>query len=194
MTRIAHLDPQTATGRARELLDGVQAKLGVVPNLFRVLGNAPAALQAYLGFGAALGEGGLTAQVREQVALTVAEINHCGYCLSAHTFIGRKLGLSGQEIADARRAVAADARTASILGLARAIVVRRGELGAADLEAARAAGLGDGDIVEVVANVALNIFSNYVNHIADTIIDFPRVEPGNGHAEGPVAAERERWV
>jgi len=181
MNRIAHLDPITATGPVKPLFDGVQAKLGVVPNLFRVLGNAPAALDGYLKFNAALAGGSFDAKLREQIALAVAESNQCGYCLSAHTFIGSKLGLSAQDIADARHANAANERTAAILKLARSIVVQRGDLGAAGLEQARTAGLTDRDIVETVANVALNIFSNYVNHVAGTIVDFPEVKPGNGY-------------
>jgi len=154
----------------------VQAKLGAVPNLFRVLGNAPSALNGYLAFGAALADGGFDPKLRERIALAIAESNQCGYCLSAHTFIGRKLGLTGQDMADARNANAADERTAAVLKLARSIVVQRGELGTAGLERARAAGLTDGEIVETVANVALNIFSNYVNHVAGTIVDFPEVK------------------
>lgn len=178
MSKIQPVDPATATAPAKALFDGVRAKLGIVPNLFQVLGNAPAALNAYLGFSAALSGGGLGAKQREQIALAVAEANQCGYCLSAHTFIGGKLGLTESDILAARRGQAADPRTAAILELARNIVVQRGELGDAGLDRARASGLSDADIVETVANVALNIFSNYLNHVAGTAIDFPEVEPG----------------
>ncbi|MBI2189876.1 MAG: carboxymuconolactone decarboxylase family protein [Acidobacteria bacterium] len=181
MNRIAHLDPFTTTGPAKTLFDGVQARLGIVPNLFRVLGNAPTALAGYLSFSAALADGGFNAKLREQIALAVAESNQCGYCLSAHTFVGRRVGLTAQDIVDARHANAADERTDAILKLARSIVVQRGELGAGGLERARMAALTDGEIVETVAHVALNIFSNYVNHVAGTVIDFPEVTPGNGY-------------
>jgi len=181
MNRITPLDPKTTTGPAKQLFDGVQAKLGVVPNLFRVLGNAPTALAGYLDFGAALGNGGFDAKLREQIALTVAESNQCGYCLSAHTFVGRRVGLNEQEIADARQAKAEGERVDAILKLARSIVVRRGEISEAELDQVRAAGLSEGDVIETVANVALNIFSNYVNHIAGTAVDFPEVKPGIGH-------------
>ncbi|MBI4906587.1 MAG: carboxymuconolactone decarboxylase family protein [Acidobacteria bacterium] len=181
MSRINAIDPAT-NSPAKAFFEGVQKKLGVVPNLFRVLGNAPAALDAYLGFGAALSGGVLGAKQREQIALAVAEVNQCGYCLSAHTFVGSKLGLSEQDILAARRAQAADPRTNAILELARNIVVQRGEIGAGGLERARAAGLTDADIIETIANVALNIFSNYVNHIAGTDVDFPEVKPGREQA------------
>lgn len=175
MNRIAQIDPVTATGKTKELLDGVQASLGLVPNLFRVLGNSPAALQGYLNFSGALAGGVLDAKVREQIALAVAEINDCSYCQSAHTYIGGKVGLSDAEIADARNVTAADERTEAILNLARSIVVERGELSDVEFKAARAARLTDAEIVETVANVAVNILTNYVNHAAQTVIDFPEV-------------------
>lgn len=187
MTRIAQLDPQTATGPAKTLFEGVHKKLGVVPNLFRVLGNAPAALQGYLSFSAALADGSFSPKLREQIALTVAETNRCTYCLSAHSFIGGKLGLSQQDLADARMAAAVDPRTDAILKLAHSIVVQHGELGETGLEQARHAGLTDGEIVETVAHVALNVFSNYINHVAGTVIDFPEVTVTSGCATSSCA-------
>lgn len=187
MNRIAQLDPQATTGPTKALFESVQGKLGVVPNLIRVLGNAPAALKGYLNFSTALADGGLSPKVREQIALIVAETNQCGYCLSAHTFIGGKLGLSQQDLANARHANAADPRTDAILKLAHSIVVQRGELGDAGLERARHAGLTDGEIVETVAHVALNIFTNYINHIAGTVIDFPEVTLTNDCAASSCA-------
>ncbi|MGE0645306.1 MAG: carboxymuconolactone decarboxylase family protein [Nitrospira sp.] len=187
MTRIAQLDPLTTTGPAKTLFEGVQKKLGVVPNLIRVLGNAPAALQGYLGFSATLADGSFSPKLREQIALTVAETNHCTYCLSAHSFIGGKLGLTQQDLADARMAAAVDPRTDAILKLAQRVVVQRGELGDEGVTAARRAGLTDGEIVETVANVALNIFSNYINHLAGTVIDFPEVSLTSGCATSSCA-------
>ncbi len=177
MNRLIQLDPVNATGKTQQLFDGVQRKLGVVPNLFRVLGNSPAALEGYLNFSGALAGGVLDAKIREQIALTVAEINDCAYCRSAHAFIGGKVGLTDREIADARQVTATDARTAAILDLARNVVVQRGELSDSEFQAARAAKLTDAEIVETVANVALNILTNYVNHAARTVVDVPSVEP-----------------
>jgi uncharacterized peroxidase-related enzyme len=179
MTRIAPLDPKVTTGAAKPLFDALQGRLGAVPNLFRVLGHSPAALGGYLDLSSALGKGGFDPALREQIALTIAETNGCAYCLSAHAFIGGRLGLSAEEIGDARQARSSNGRTAAILRLARTIVVQRGELQDADLAEARAAGVSDGDIIEIVAHVALNIFSNYVNHLAGTAIDFPEVRPGS---------------
>ncbi|MCI0746697.1 MAG: carboxymuconolactone decarboxylase family protein, partial [Verrucomicrobia subdivision 3 bacterium] len=151
---------------------------GIVPNLTRVLANAPAALEGYRNFSSALAGGTLNAKVREQIALAVAEGNLCGYCLSAHTFIGGKVGLTDKDIADARQTNAASDKTDAILKLALSILVQRGEISDEALKAARTAGLNDGEIVETTANVALNIFSNYINHVARTVVDFPEVKPG----------------
>jgi uncharacterized peroxidase-related enzyme len=178
LNRIAQLDPTKAVGKSKRLLDQVQAKFGVVPNLFRVLGNSPSALEGYLNFSGALAGGNFDVKVREQIALTVAESNLCGYCLSAHAAVGSEVGLTKKEITDAIHASATIARTNAILKLARGIVVQRGEVSDADLERARIGGLTDGEIVETVANVALNILTSYVNHVARTSVDFPEVKPG----------------
>jgi AhpD family alkylhydroperoxidase len=125
-----------------------------------------------MALSAALARGALDEKTREQLALAIAESNLCAYCLNAHTTIAAKIGLSRDEIDDAIRASAADARTDAILKLARSIVVQRGELTDADLARARVAGLNDGAIVETVANVALNIFENYLSHVARVPTDF----------------------
>jgi len=179
VNHLTQLDPAQATGKSKKLFAEVQAKVGFVPNLFRVLANAPAALEGYLTFSGALAGGSLNARVREQISLAVAESNLCGYCLSAHTFIGGKVGLSQKEIADAIHATATTGKTDAILKLARSIVVQRGEITDSELDYARSSGLTDSEIVETVANVVLNIFANYVSHVARTLVDFPEVKPGH---------------
>ncbi|MBI1786467.1 MAG: carboxymuconolactone decarboxylase family protein [Acidobacteria bacterium] len=178
MQRITAIDPAEATGKAKQLLDGVQAKLGMTPNLMKTLANAPAALEAYLNFGAALGTGRLDAKLREQIALTVAQANACEYCLSAHSAIGKMVGLKPEEIAASREAHSQDAKREAGLQFARAVVEERGEVADAALARVRAAGYTDGEITEIVANVAVNLFTNYFNHVARTGVDFPRVEVG----------------
>lgn len=178
MTRIPLVADQAAAPKSQELLGAVKKKLGLVPNMARVLAHSPAALDAYLAMSGALAHAGLSAEKRERLALTVGEANACGYCLSAHTAIGQKLGLSLNDTLDARAAKANDPKTAATLALARTIVTTQGRVGDADLQKARAAGLTDADLVETIAVVALNIFTNYVNHIAETPIDFPEVKPG----------------
>lgn len=178
MPRLTLIQPEASTGRAQELLAGVKKKLGIVPNLTRVLANSPAALAGYLDFSGALATGALTPSVREALALTLAEVHSCGYCLSAHTTIGKMVGLKEDAILDARRGLATDPKTAALLQLARTIALKRGEISDADLRSARVAGSTDGEIVEVVGAVALNVYTNWLNHVAATPIDFPEVKPG----------------
>lgn len=175
MQRLKAIDPKEATGKAKELLDGVKAKIGMVPNLMRTYANSPAALEGYLNFSGALGGGLLSAKLREQIALTVANANGCEYCLSAHTAIGKMVGLEENELVASRRATASNARTDAALKFAHQIVVKRGEVLDSEVQAVREAGYSDGEITEIVAHVALNIFTNYFNHVAQTVVDFPKV-------------------
>jgi uncharacterized peroxidase-related enzyme len=172
MTRLPLIDPN-APGDAKPTLDAVNAQLKMVPNLFRVAANAPAALNALVAMEGALGKGALRARVREQIAIAVAQENGCDYCLSAHTAIGKMIGVTDAQLAHARLGQASDAKVDAILSLAVRIVRERGDLTATELAEAKAAGVTDAEIVEIVANVALNIFTNYLNIAADTEIDFP---------------------
>jgi uncharacterized peroxidase-related enzyme len=174
MERISPVDPQAAQGKAKDLLDAVKAKLGMVPNMARAMAVSPSVLEAYLGISGALGHGVLPARVREQLALAVGEANHCGYCLSAHSAIGRRVGLSDQDVLDGRRGTSADPKADALLRFARAVVEKQGVVDDADVAAVRDAGYGDAEIAEVVAHVALNVFTNYFNNVAGTAIDFPR--------------------
>ena len=155
MARIKLIDPQTAEGKQKELLDGVQKKLGMTPNLMRAFANSPATLQAYLGFSSALGEGDLSAKVREQIALTVAEANGCDYCLAAHSAVGKMVGLSRDEIADARHGMSSDSEVDAALRFANNIVEKNGWVTDEDLENVRAAGYDDGAISEMAARRSL---------------------------------------
>lgn len=175
MSRIPALDTAAAT-ESKPIFDAIKAKLGKVPNLFRVMGNSPAVLKSYLGFSEAIGAGKLSAAERESIAIAIAQRNECGYCLSAHSFIGKSAGLGATDIAAARSAKAQDPRRQALLTLADTLVVKRGHVSDTELAAARNAGLSDGEILEVVALVALNTFTNYVNHLAATEIDFPAVD------------------
>lgn len=175
MQRITAVDHEQATGKAKELLDGVKAKIGFAPNLMKTMAASPAALEAYLNFNGALGTT-LNAKLREQIALTTAEINGCRYCASAHTAIGKMSGLDDAAILNARRATSDDARTDAALKFASALIVSRGKVSPADYQAVTAAGYTEKEITEIVANVALNILTNYFNEVAGTEVDFPAIE------------------
>ena len=177
MSRIPTIDPTQATGKLQKLLNGVHAKLGMTPNLMRVMANSPAVLEAYLQFSGSLGQGALGATTREQIALAVAQANACEYCLSAHSAIGKTVGLTAEQIRDARRGSSVDGKSNAILQLAIQLVDKRGVVSDNDLAAVRDAGVTEAEIAEVVANTALNLFTNYFNHVAETEVDFPAVEP-----------------
>jgi len=177
MSRLQQIQPESSTGRAKELLDAVLGKLGLVPNMTRAMANSPAVLDGYLSLSGALAKGILSAKTREQIALTVAEKNDCDYCLAAHSTIGKMVGLSIDQIQDSRRGSAVDPKVDALLRFASQVAQVQGKVSDSDLQVVRNAGYDDGAIAEVVANVALNIFTNYFNHVAGTEIDFPRAEP-----------------
>ncbi len=167
---------ETSPVESQSLLEAVKKQLGSVPNLFRVVGNSPAALEGYLGLNAALSKGALNAQTRERLALTVAEQNRCGYCLAAHTYIGKNVAkLNGQELTANRRGHSSDPTAEAALQFATEVLTRRGHVSDAALAAARNAGYGDAELIEIVAHVALNTLTNYVNSVAQTEVDFPVV-------------------
>lgn len=178
MPRLTPIDPARAEGKAKALLDGVHKALGKTPNLVRTLAHSPAALQAYLGLGKALDGASLDGKTREAIALTVAGENGCDYCASAHTAIGGLLGAPAEELGRNLAGRSSDPGVQAVLEFTRAVVQKRGRVSDRDLDAVRRGGLGEGEIAEVVAVVAANIFSNYFNHVAGTEIDFPLVETG----------------
>ncbi len=179
MSRIAVPATVAATpAAAQPLLAGVQQQLGTVPNLFRLVATSPATLEGYLGLAGGLGKGRLDVATRQRIAIAVAERNGCGYCLSAHTYLGRNLAkLDDAELTASRDGTSRDPRAAAAVRFAVQVVEARGHVRDADLAAVRAAGWGDAEVLEIVAHVALNTLTNYVNTIADTPIDFPVVAP-----------------
>jgi uncharacterized peroxidase-related enzyme len=164
---------------AQPLLEAVHKQLGVVPNLHRVIGNSPAALDGYLGLSGALGMGKLDARTRTRIALVVAELNGCDYCLSAHSYLGKNLArLEDAEMSANREGGSSDAKAAAALRFAARVVTARGHVTDADVVAVKAAGHDDAQVVEIILHVALNTFTNYLNTVAVTEIDFPAVKHG----------------
>lgn len=177
MTRINTLDSiAAAPAAAQPLLNKVQAQLGKVPNLFRVIANSPAALEGYLSLNTALAGGALDAQTRERVALTVAELNGCSYCLSAHTYLAKNIAkLDDAEISANRNGASKDPKADAAVRFAAQLVRAHGQVSDSDVAAVKAAGYGDAEIVEIVAHVALNTLTNFINETAKTEIDFPQI-------------------
>lgn len=176
MSRIPLIDPVHASGERRALLDQVQAAFGATPAMFRAVANSPAALKSMWGSFGALGGGVIPAKLAEQIAVAVADRNGCEYCLAAHTALGRKAGASAAEMAAAQQGESSDAATAAALRFALKLVEQRGQVGEADVQALRGAGFSDEQIVEILAHVALNLFTNYVNVAFDVPLDFPAVK------------------
>ena len=168
---------EAAPAAARPLLETAKKQLGSVPNLFRVIANSLAALEGYFGLNGALAKGALDAKTRERIAVAVAELNGCGYCLSAHTYLGKHVAkLDDAEITANRNGASNDPKADAALRFATKLVRERGHVSDADVAAVKAAGFDEGQIVEIVLHVALNTLTNYVNEVAKTTIDFPVVE------------------
>ncbi len=157
-------------------LHAVQKQLGSVPNLFRLVAQSPALLTAYLGFSQALSTGSLDGKTRERIALAVAQVNGCEYCLAAHTYLGTHAAkLDANEIAANRRGGSTDAKADAAVRFAVAVTEHRGRVDTASLAAVKAAGYSEAEILEIIGVVALNIFTNTVNNVAQTDVDFPAV-------------------
>ncbi len=171
MPRLNVVDPATETGRVKEIFDGPLK--GKHLNIFKGFANSPAVLDAYLAMSGALNNSSLSGKDREAVALAVGQANDCNYCLAAHTALGKMAGMSEAETIAARRGDSDDPRIAALTKFAQAIHEKRGWVSDDNLATFRAAGFSDGEVAEVVAVYALNLFSNYFNHLNETEIDFP---------------------
>jgi uncharacterized peroxidase-related enzyme len=161
------------------LLEGVKKQLGVVPNMFRLIANSPAALKGYVGLTDALNKGTLPAATRERIALAVAEINGCSYCLSAHTYLGKNLAkLDDAEISANRQGASNEPKADAAVRFAVELVRERGHVGEDGVRAVKAAGYDDAQVIEIVLHVALNTWTNFINVVGATDIDFPVVTAG----------------
>jgi uncharacterized peroxidase-related enzyme len=161
---------------SQPFLEGVNNLLGSVPNFFRMTANSPVAIEGFLGLNGALAKGELDPQTRERIALAVAQINGCDYCLSAHTYLGKNIAkLDDAEIAANRKGTSTDAKAAAAVAFAAALVQKRGQVSHDDINAVKAAGYSDAALVEITAHVAVNTLSNYINEAFGTPVDFPVV-------------------
>ena len=172
-----------APAASQPLLEAVKKQLGSVPNLFRLVSTSPAALEGYLGLSGALAKGKLPAATRERIALAVAEINGCNYCLSAHTYLGKNLAkLDDAEIAANRTGASNDPKADAAVRFAAKVAHARGHVADDDVRAVKLAGYDDAQVIEIVQHVALNTWTNYINEVAKTVVDFPAVTPARNAA------------
>lgn len=176
MSHITLVDPKNTTADRQILLEQIHSVFGTTPNMFKAVANSPAALRSMWGSFGALGAGVIPAKLGEQIAVAVANRNACEYCLAAHTVLGRKAGASTEEMSVAQDGQSTDPKTAVALRFALKLVEARGQVSAAEVLAVRSAGFSDEEIVEMLAHVALNLFTNYVNVAFAVPVDFPAVK------------------
>ena len=176
MSRINVVNRDVANAEQAQLLDAIETQLGMVPNFLKVFANSPAALKAFLGLHGISSQGSLEPPTRERIALALAQQNACDYCVSAHTAIGRKAGLSHAEIEANRAGTSEDSKAAAAVKFAKALAEHSGEVTTGEILAVRNAGYGDAEIVEIIAHVGLNILSNIIGKASRVEIDFPKVE------------------
>jgi uncharacterized peroxidase-related enzyme len=174
-TRLQPIDVEKAAGETKAVLDTVQQRMGRVPNIMKLMANSPAAVKAYLEMTAALAGGVLTPKQREQIAITCAETHNCEYCLSAHYARGKAIGMTDQELDEARMERADDAKSDAILSFTRLLLTRRGEISDESFAPYKGV-LSDAEVAEIIAHVGLNVFSNYFNIVAKTEVDFPKIK------------------
>lgn len=175
MSRVQLIDSANTTANRQAMLEQVHKAFGATPNMFKAVANSPAALKSMWGSFGALGSGVLGAKLGEQIAVAVAERNRCEYCLAAHTVLGKGAGATAEEMAVAQAGNSSDPKTAAALTFALKVVSNRAQLTNEDIAQLRLSGFDDEHIVEIVAHVALNIFTNYVNVAFDVPLDFPKI-------------------
>lgn len=175
MARLNIVDSDLATGETKQLLDAAQQQLGATPNFIRVLANSPSTLAGFVSLNSNLGRGKLDLQTRERIALAMAEANACQYCVSAHTVLADQAGLDEAEIQAARAGSSSDTKADAAVKFARSVLDSKGEVATGELQAVREAGFDDEEIVEIIAHVAVNTWSNFLGKVGRIDIDFPEV-------------------
>lgn len=167
---------EAAPEASKELLDAVEKQLGSVPNMFRIIANSPNTLEGYLSLNGALAKGKLSGQTRERIALAVAEVNGCNYCLAAHHYLGTNIAdLTEEEITSNRNGSSLDRKAAVAIEFAVTIAKKRGKVAQDEIEKVRSAGYSNAEIVEIIGHVALNTLTNYINEVLSTEVDFPAI-------------------
>lgn len=176
MSRIQIVDIEKGTDEQKELLNAVKSKMGKVPNIYAGMAQSAPALRAYMSFTEHLQHGQLDPKTRETIALAVSQYNKCDYCLSAHVFVGsKKLGMTEEQIEAIRNGKSSNQKIQELLNFVNNIVDARGNIDDKDYQQIRAAGYSEAEVVEIIANIIQTTFTNYFNHVAQTEIDFPRV-------------------
>ncbi len=175
MSHVQLINSKETNSTNQLILNEIHAAFGSTPNMFRAVANSSAALKSMWSAFGALSSGVIPARLGEQIAVTIANRNQCEYCLAAHTVLGQKAGASAEEMAAAQNAQSQDKKTDAALKFALKVVNHRAQIDKRDVENLREAGYDDEHIVEIIAHVALNLYTNYINVALDVPVDFPKV-------------------
>lgn len=173
MPRVRPISEAEAPAGVAELFQRIRASFGTIPNIFLAMGNSPAVLKGYIELNSALHQTSLSPVIREKIALAVGQINRCRYCLAAHSTVAKKVGMSDDAISKARSGEDDDPKTQAILNFVRQSVENRGWMTDEHVTVLKNVGVSEREIVEIVMAIAINLFTNYFNHIADPEIDYP---------------------
>jgi uncharacterized peroxidase-related enzyme len=178
MSRLHTIALPEATGQAAQLFTAIKAAIGMVPNAYVAVGsNSPVALEAALNLDGALKKSSLSARDIETVKLAISEDAGCDYCLAAHTLMGSKAGLSRPAILAVRKGEpSGDGRTDALATFAHALATSRGTVPAEVVAAVKAAGYSDAQIVDILLAISSITFTNLVNRVNDTALDFPAAD------------------
>ena len=178
MSRLAEIREQDVTGKAAEIFGGIKKAMGKVPNTYLTIGgHSPESLQHALAHNTMLHKGSLNAKELETINLAVSEATGCDYCLAAHSMMAKKAGFSSEQIRELRRGqYAEDAHLDALAKFAQTLVTTTGTLPEADVTALRDAGFSDRQVIEAISAISAILFTNMVNRVNDTVIDFPKAD------------------
>lgn len=173
MSRITGVPFENATGERAEIYSAIKGQLGGVPNLFRSIGESPRALKTFLGIGAGLKGGLLSGQEQNSIALAVAQLNGCDYCLAAHTALGKLGGHKEEEIIKNRKGQSGDLKRDALMRLVSELVAEKGRTSEQTYKNFLAAGYTEAHFPEVLLSIVQNVYTNYFNNFNGTEVDFP---------------------
>lgn len=177
MSRLASITENEAAGKAAQLFSAIKGSMGKVPNAYLTIGgNSPEVLGQMLQLNATLHKGSLSARELEAINLAISEESGCDYCLAAHTLMAKKAGYSDEQAKELREArFSEDARINALVQFVQYVVSSRGTVPAEHVETFRQAGFTDRQVVETLGAVSAILFTNMVNRVNDTVVDFPNV-------------------
>ncbi len=177
MTRFRLTSPDEMTEETKRLIELIDSKMGMTPNMIKEMAMSPIILRSFYCFRDALSKGKLNAKLQTLIPITVSEVNASEYCLSAGIALAKLAGISEREITDSRDATNRDRKLAAALDFVRTVTLKKGRVSDNQLKALRTADYSDEEILEIVGHVVLSIFANYFTEVLQTPIGFPRVKP-----------------